>query len=314
MQDTREPFRFIAAAVIPPIIGTALVYFGTVFMDQVGGVLFLLLPTVLGFSSAIIYSVGRQVSFLKCWLVTLSTILVIGFFIMLFALEGLICLLMALPLAVPLMTIGTLIGWISAKPDDSARKNLAASAVMFACLPLLMGFEKSQQSRPTVHQVITTDEIDAPIEKVWGHVVAFPQIDAEPDGILNLGFAYPINARIEGEGVGAIRHCNFNTGPFVEPITAWDAPYLLAFDVVEQPPPMTELSPYDNLKTSHLEYIRSQKGQFRLFEKDGKTIVEGTTFYTHDIAPDIYWNLFSDKIIQQIHLRVLNHIKEVSEK
>jgi hypothetical protein len=287
MQTISEPIRFLAATVIPPLVGTAIVYFGAVFRDEFGWVMFLILPSVLGFSSAVIYSVGRKVSFLKCWLVSLSTILVIGFFIMLAAIEGLICLLMALPLALPLLTIGTLIGWISAKPDDSARKSLAASAVMFACLPLLMGFEKSQRSTPTVHQVITTVEIDAPIEKVWENVVAFPQIEAKPEGILNLGFAYPINARIEGEGVGAIRHCNFNTGPFVEPITAWEAPHLLAFDVVEQPAPMMEFSPYENLKTSHLEFIRSQKGQFRLFEKDGKTVVEGTTFYTHDIAPDL---------------------------
>ena len=153
-----------------------------------------------------------------------------------------------------------------------------------------------------------------PIEKVWANVVEFPQIDKTPDGILKLGFAYPINAKIDGTGVGAIRRCNFNTGSFVEPITVWDEPHLLAFDVKEQPAPMTELSPYENLHTAHLEYLRSQKGQFRLFEKDGKTILEGTTFYTHDIAPDLYWKLFSDEIIHQIHLRVLNHIKEVSEK
>ena len=32
------------------------------------------------------------------------------------------------------------------------------------------------------------------------------------------------------------------------------------------------------------------------------------------IGPDAYWRLYSDEIIRQIHLRVLNHIKEVSER
>jgi Polyketide cyclase / dehydrase and lipid transport. len=278
MRNTSEPFRFITAAAIPPLIGTALVYLGTVFIGQLGWVMFLLLPSVLGFASAVIYSVGRKVSFLRCWLVGLATIVVIGLLIVFTAVEGLICLLMALPLAVPLLTIGSLVGWISAKPETSGIKSLPASAVLFACLPFLMGFEASQRSAPTVHRVVTTVVINAPIEKVWENVVSFPEIQSEPDGILSLGFAYPINARIEGEGVGAIRHCNFNTGPFVEPITAWEAPHLLAFDVAEQPAPMTELSPYKDLRTSHLEFIRSQKGQFRLFEKDGKTVVEGTTF------------------------------------
>ena len=76
---------------------------------------------------------------------------------------------------------------------------------------------------------------------------------------------------------------------------------------------MIETSPYEHLHAAHLDYLRSQRGQFRLFEMNGKTIVEGTTFYTHDIAPDIYWKLFSDEIIHQIHMRVLNHIKQVAE-
>ena len=45
-----------------------------------------------------------------------------------------------------------------------------------------------------------------------------------------------MKARIEGEGVGAIRYCSFSTGDFVEPITAWEKPHRLAFDVVKNPP------------------------------------------------------------------------------
>ena len=186
--------------------------------------------------------------------------------------------------------------------------------MMIALMPLLMGIEKADNSQPTLHKVVTTVEIDAPIDVVWGNVVAFPQIHAAPEGILNLGFAYPINAKIDGEGVGAVRYCNFNTGPFVEPITAWQEPNLLAFDVAEQPAPMIEMTPYAEMHAAHLQYIRSQKGQFRLFERGGKTVVEGTTFYTHYIAPDAYWKLYSDEIIHKIHLRVLDHIKAVSER
>jgi len=178
----------------------------------------------------------------------------------------------------------------------------------------MMGFENSSRSEPALHSVVTAVEIDAPVGEVWKNVVAFPQIDAEPEGILNLGFAYPINAKIDGAGVGAIRYCNFNTGPFVEPITAWEEPNLLAFDVAKQPAPMIEMTPYAELLAAHLQYIRSRKGQFRLYERNGKTVVEGTTFYTHDIAPDAYWKLFSDEVIHKIHLRVLNHVKAVSEK
>ena len=102
-----------------------------------------------------------------------------------------------------------------------ANAGTALSLLLVAALPLLFGFETSTKSKPTVHEVVSKVEIDAPIEKVWQNVVAFPQIDKQPEGILKLGFAYPINAKIDGCGVGAVRYCNFNTGAFVEPITAW---------------------------------------------------------------------------------------------
>lgn len=308
-----DPRRFIAAAIIPPAVATLLVFLGVVIEAHYGAVLFLFLPMIMGFASAAIYSVGNRKPFWQNALAGVSSLAVCGFFIALFAIEGLVCLMMTLPLAVPFNLLGVSIGWLSAKPVETGRSGIGISVLLFVFVPFLMGFEASQKSTPTVHQVVSTVEIDAPIETVWKNVVEFPRIDEEPDGILKFGFAYPINAKIEGEGVGAIRYCNFNTGPFVEPITAWQEPYLLAFDVKKQPAPMTEMTPYEYLNAAHLEFIRSQKGQFRLYEKDGKTVVEGTTIYTQDIAPDVYWRVFSDEIIHQIHLRVLNHIKAVSE-
>ena len=312
--STENKIRMAAAAVLPPIAGTIFVYIAATVLQEYGWTLFLLLPLTLGFTSTLIYAPNGDKPFWKCLGVGLLSIVVIGFLIMITAIEGLVCLAMALPLTVPLISLGVLLGWAMTRQWRDSRMGVGLSILLFLVMPMFMGFEISNKSTLTVHEVVSTVEIDAPIETVWKNVVEFPEIDDAPQGILRLGFAYPINARIDGRGVGAVRYCNFNTGAFVEPITAWQEPNLLAFDVKEQPAPMTELSLYENLHVAHLEYLRSQKGQFRLYERGGKTIVEGTTFYTHDIAPDLYWKLFSDEIIHQIHLRVLNHIKEVSER
>ena len=57
-----------------------------------------------------------------------------------------------------------------------------------------------------------------------------------------------------------------------------------------------------------------QKEEIRLAAlPDGTTRLEGTTWYTNRIWPSGYWRLWSDLIIHRIHLRVLNHIKNVSE-
>jgi hypothetical protein len=102
----------------------------------------------------------------------------------------------------------------------------------------------------------------------------------------------------------------------VEPITTWDEPRLLAFNVEAEPPSMVELSIYDHINAPHIMgFFRSRHGEIRLTEnKNGTTLLEGTTWYTHDIWPTWYWKIWSDAILHRIHLRVLDHIKHVSEK
>jgi hypothetical protein len=128
-------------------------------------------------------------------------------------------------------------------------------------------------------------------------------------------FDFLCGARIEGAGVGAIRYCEFSTGPFVEPITRYDRPTRLSFDVIAQPPPMFEWSPYRNLHPPHLDgYIRSVAGEFRLIAlPGGRTRLEGSTWYELDIAPHDYWQVWADTMIHHIHLRVLEHVKRLSE-
>lgn len=140
-------------------------------------------------------------------------------------------------------------------------------------------------------------------------VIAFSPIP-EPRGVLfRLGLAYPTHAEIEGVGVGAVRYCVFSTGAFVEPITAWQPGIRLAFDVVESPPPLRELSLWD-VAPPHLDgYLQPRRGEFRLVAlPGGRTRLEGSTWYEQRLRPMGYWVLFSDFIIARIHHRVLEHI------
>ena len=56
--------------------------------------------------------------------------------------------------------------------------------------------------------------------------------------------------------------------------------------------------------------LKSYKGQFELSDLGNNTTgIKGTTWYTVDIKPAVYWYLWSDMIIHRIHKRVLNHIQ-----
>ena len=78
---------------------------------------------------------------------------------------------------------------------------------------------------------------------------------------------------------------------------------------------MKELSPY-KIHPPHLEgYLKCERGEFRLIPlPGGRTEMIGTTWYRDNIWPQEYWSLYSNAIIHNIHMRVLNHIKTVSER
>jgi hypothetical protein len=168
-----------------------------------------------------------------------------------------------------------------------------------------------------VYAVTTSVDVDAAPEQVWRHVISFGRIDPprSDDWLFRAGVAYPVEATIDGEGIGATRRCVFSTGPFVEPITAWDQPRLLKFDVTSNPPAMREWSPYDIHPPHVNDFLVSHGGEFRLVPLDGgrRTRLEGTTWYEHNLWPARYWRLWSDAIIHRIHRRVLTHVKGLSE-
>ena len=304
----------VTAIILPAVIGLGGAALSVREFEQYGLSLFLGLPILVSFLASFAWTFQRQKSFRSAYGISCLSIVCLGAFILIFALDGLICLLMALPLALVLALLGTALG-LSIEPPNSAAGSATISAIPCLCFSLLVGFEHVTAPEPAIREVTTSVMIDAPIGNVWDTLIAFPEITEPPRGVFRLGIAYPVEARIDGNGVGAIRYCTFSTGSFVEPITEWNAPHRLTFTVTDNPPPMRELSPFKDMHAPHLDgYMVSKQGQFRLSEQDGHVLLEGTTWYTHTIAPEFYWGLISDAIIHKIHLRVLSHIKRYSEQ
>jgi len=187
--------------------------------------------------------------------------------------------------------------------------------LLLVALPFLMGAERAGQPAPELMEVATVVEIDAPPERVWPFVIAFAELPPPAESLFRAGVAYPIRAEIFGEGVGAVRHCTFSTGAFVEPIEVWDPPRRLKFGVTRQPPAMKELSPWEGLQPAHVsDFLVTRAGQFLLEPlPGGRTRLTGSTWYSHKMWPAAYWRIWSDSIIHAIHRRVMEHIKTRSE-
>ena len=281
-------------------------------LHNYGSSLFLGMPVVSGAVGSFVFNQPRIQNSWASFGVGVLTVVFGGLGLLLFAFEGVICLVMATPLIVPMGGLGGLLGWALAKTILVQSKMMLGGAIFV--VPFLCLVEqqfKTYQETAVESSVI----INASPDEVWNNVVAFPDIDTPPAWYFRMGVASPLRARIIGEGVGAVRHCEFTTGSFVEPITMWDQPNRLAFDVTEQPDPLIELTPYRNVRPPHLQHsFRSVKGEFELNDLgDGRTKLIGRTWYTLDMGPRIYWKVWTEEIIHRIHMRVLLHIKKTCE-
>jgi hypothetical protein len=293
-------------------VGFATFLVGVYAFKTYGAVLFFGTPLVMGMVAGFLANRPTSRSTRSTMDVGVLVMFCAGGILLAFAFEGLICLMMAAPLVMPLSIAGSLLGkWIA----EATNATVARVFPVLVVLPLLAGAESLTTSLPE-YEVLTVVEVDAPPESVWPHVVEFPDLPAPTDWFFLCGIACPMRARIEGAGVGAVRHCEFSTGDFVEPITVWDEPRRLAFDVREQPDPMIELSPWRHVHPPHLHdrSLKSRRGEFRLVDLgDGRTRLEGRTWYTFDMHPQAYWTLWAHFSIHRIHRRVLNHVKQLAE-
>jgi len=302
----------LRGVLISSLISIVLFVLTVYVIGDYGYFLFLGVPILIGVTSAYSYNHPVKQTLIQSMAVSQIALFILCGCLLIFAAEGVICIAMLLPLGMIMTAVGGLIGYAMATTTVRPVANMLMLAAFF---PMLLGADALYHPTP-LYEVKSSIEIDSPPEEVWPNVVGFSDLEAPPAWYFKLGIAYPVRATIEGTGVGAVRHCEFSTGAFVEPITIWDQPNRLAFDVTSQPPPMNELSPYQHVHPPHLDgYLRCQRGEFRLVRlPNNRTRLEGSTWYEFEMYPQGYWTLWSDWSIQQIHRRVLQHIKMLSEE
>jgi len=304
----------LVAALATGLAATAFVAFATRALADYGWGIFVALPFAQGSFAVWLVGVraGRVPGPAGAVGVALASVAVTAGLLLAFAFEGAVCLAFAAPLAVPLAVFGGLAGRaILTLP----RRRAAALVAGLVSMPIaFLGAMPSPTRDAPRYAVVSRVIVAAPPERVWAHVIAFSPLRPPEELVFRLGIAYPMRAHIDGTGRGAIRYCEFSTGAFVEPITAWDAPRRLAFSVAHNPPPMRELSPWGAIDAPHLmHFLVADAGEFRLNPlPGGRTELVGTTWYRHHLYPAAYWRWWSDAIIHRIHLRVLEHVARLS--
>lgn len=272
-----------------------------------GSLLFIGIPLLLGFVVTAISRLGGELSYGMGVALTLITTLGMGFGMLFSGAEGVICLLMAMPIAIPGILAGVGLGMMV-----PARGPMLGIVI----LPLgALALADRAAPREFVSEVNTSIEVNASPERVWDEVLALDTLPPPTDPFLRTGVACPVKTEIRGSGVGAERHCTLTTGAMPERITAWEPGRRLTFVALETPPMLKEVNPFRETHPPHLRgYYRVLRGDFILEPlPGGRTRLSRGTRFAHRFGPSFYWTPWCNFGAERAHRYVLEVVKAKAE-
>ncbi|MBV9883474.1 MAG: SRPBCC family protein [Sphingomonadaceae bacterium] len=297
------------------LAGMALILFGVTVSALAFGAygwgLFVFTPFVVGLTTAYLANRNGLIDGRRSQLLVLAAAALGCLMLIAVALEGLVCIILAAPLGAGAALVGGLMGRALAAVRAGGSAPLACVAV----LPLLFAIEAAMPPNVVIRSNASID-IAAPPAAVWRALTSDEEIRLTPGLPFRLGLAYPIRARLLGQGVGAERLGFFSTGIARERITEWQPGRRLAFALLSQPPVMTELSPYAEVHAPHVRgYFETRATGFILLPLPGgrtRLVVEAEHVLRLD--PVLYWEPVARWAIGRNLERVLADLRARAEQ
>jgi hypothetical protein len=314
-KDKRPFSAIIAAASLCVILLVLYAFLGTQLLQDYGLGLFLLTPFVLGFVSSIYLNYRKQYTLKKTWLTGVWSIAAGSCVLVLVAIEGVICIIMASPLLLLLGFLGSLTGYFVMKQLRARHKlPVMLTAVFINPLFMLAEHQLSHNLVPPPRTVETRLLVHVGAKEVWQSLAA--ENNYQFDNLLfKAGISYPMKTKLVHKDNCWFLSCAYNNGTIDMPVSKAEAGQELVFSLHDTPAPMKELTLYNNFHAPHLHgYFMVDEGRIRLIEQpNNTTLLVATTIYRHNIKPVHYWQLWSDALLDQVHFEVLNTIKTKAE-
>jgi hypothetical protein len=138
------------------VISGLLTLWGIYGIEQYGIALFILTPFFIGAGSSILYGLKKEITKKQAWQIGFLTLGVFTAGLLVFAIEGIICIAMAAPIALLLTWVGSLIGYVIIKksPDNAQTTML----ILIGIIPTMAFIER--ENEPTLTSVVTSIEIN----------------------------------------------------------------------------------------------------------------------------------------------------------
>lgn len=228
--------------------------------------------------------------------------------------EAIICVVMALPLLLPLVTVGAVLAFVIARTMGQ-QWSQRSPMLLVALLPYLVSPIEARITAPdSAHVVRNSVIVYAPPDVVWQQIIRVPAIKPVEQSFSPLhllGLPRPIEATLSYEGVGAVRHAWFEHDLlFVETINEWKDRQSIGFSIQRDQGSV----PPEPLGAIGGPYFDMLDGRYEIQPiGDGRTILHLTS--THRLTTRFNWyaGLWTEPIMSELQRYILAIVKARAE-
>ncbi len=229
--------------------------------------------------------------------------------------EGVICVIFAIPITLVFSSLGGVAGGLVARNRFLHR---GTTTLCIAVFPIFLAAAEMQSSGPVhLHTTQTSILIHAPAATVFHNIERVPAIapsELRPTWTHRIGFPLPVEATLDHEGIGGIRHASFEHGLlFIETITAWETNRRIAFTIAADTahiPPTT----LDEHVTIGGRYFDVLNGEYRLEPlANGDILLHLSSQQRLSTDFNAYATLWSDAVMRNLQNSILEVVQHRCE-